>query len=73
MSRYVGPFEALDHVSKVTYQLELLASMDNIHNIFHVSLLYKYISDSTDVLRVMDVKLKDNLVYNKCPIQILDK
>lgn len=40
---------------------------------FYVSLLHMYISDLTHVLEVEDVKLGDNLTYEKHPIQILDK
>lgn len=38
-----------------------------------MSLLYKYISDLTLVLRVYDMNLEDNLVYEEYPIQILDR
>jgi len=35
--RYIGPFRILERRGKVAYQLELLASLSNVHNIFHVS------------------------------------
>lgn len=57
----------------MAYQLTLLISIDRIHNMFYVSLLHMYISDLTHVLEVEDVKLGDNLTYEKHPIQILDK
>lgn len=53
----------LEHVGKVAYQLALLASMDHIHNMFHLLLLCKYINDLTYVLRVEKVELKDDLEY----------
>lgn len=67
-----GPFEFLEYVNMVVYQLALLASVDCIHNMFNISLLHKYINDSTHVLRVEDVEPKDNLAYEEYPIQILD-
>lgn len=67
------PFEILECVSKVVYRLVLLVSMDKIHNVFHVSLLLKYVSNLTHVLRVDEVELEDNLVYKERPIQILDR
>lgn len=69
----MGPFEILECVSKVVYRLVLLVSMDKIHNVFHVSLLLKYVSNLTHVLRVDEVELEDNLVYKECLIQILDR
>lgn len=44
--------------------------MNHIYKVFHVSLLHKYI---TYVLRIEDVKLEDNLVYEKHLMQILDR
>lgn len=56
--RFVRPFEVLELMGKVTYWLALPMSMDHIHNMFHVSLSYKYISDPNYVLKVKDVKHK---------------
>lgn len=44
-SRFVRPFEVLEHIVKVAYLLTLPANMDRIHKMFHVSLSCKYISD----------------------------
>lgn len=71
--RFIGTFKVLQRVSKVAYRLALLANMYYIHNVFHVLLLCKYISDLTNVLNVRDVELKDDLVYKECLIQIFDK
>lgn len=50
--RFIGPFEILKHITKVSYQLALLISMKQIHNVFHVSSLHKYISYLSHVLRI---------------------
>lgn len=68
--RFVGPFEILECISKVAYALS--ANIYQTYNVFHVSLLYKYINDLSHVLRIKDVKLEDNLVYKESSIQILD-
>lgn len=65
-SRFVEPFEVLEYIGKVASQLALPTGKDHIHNVFQVSLLYKYISDPTNVLIVKDVELVDNLVYKEC-------
>ena len=71
--RYIGPYEILKRVGKMAYRLALLASIDRIHNVFHISLLRKYISDPSHVLTVDEVELKDDLIYEEHPVQILDR
>jgi hypothetical protein len=48
-ARFCGPFEILDKIGPVTYMLALPASM-NVHNVFHVSLLNKYVHDPNNVI-----------------------
>ena len=43
--RFVGPFEILKCISKVAYELVLLPTLAGVHNVFHVSMLRKYILD----------------------------
>jgi hypothetical protein len=46
---YCGPFEVLEKIDPVAYIIPLLASMI-IHNMFHVSLLEKYVPDPNHVI-----------------------
>ena len=48
--RYIGPFEILEMVSTVAYQLDLLPSLLGVHAVFHVSMLRKYAPDLTHVV-----------------------
>jgi hypothetical protein len=41
---YCGPFEILERIGPIAYMIVLPASM-SVHNVFHVSLLKKYIYD----------------------------
>ena len=43
-ARYFGSFEILERIGPVAYMIALSASMSD-HNVFHVSLLKKYIHD----------------------------
>jgi hypothetical protein len=46
---YSGPFEILERIGPVAYMIAFPACM-TIHNIFHVSLLKKYILDVNNVI-----------------------
>jgi hypothetical protein len=48
-TKLCGPFEILDRIGPVAYMLALPASM-NVHNVFHVSLLKKYVHDPNHVI-----------------------
>jgi hypothetical protein len=46
---YCGSFEILERIGPVAYMIALLASI-SVHNVFHVSLLKKYIPDANHVI-----------------------
>ena len=48
-SRYCGPFEILAKVGPVAYQLVLPPSI-KVNNVFHVSILKKYVHDVSHVI-----------------------
>ena len=43
--RYVGLFAILERVRIVAYRLVLLPNFPNVHLVFHVSMLRKYLID----------------------------
>jgi hypothetical protein len=48
-ARYCGSFQILERIGPVTYMITLPAFM-SVHNVFHVSLLKKYIPDVNHVI-----------------------
>ena len=48
--RFIGPFEILERVGTVAYQLELLPNMYGVHKVFHVSMLRKYTPNQAHVV-----------------------
>jgi hypothetical protein len=48
-ARFCGPFEILEKIGPVAYMLAFLASM-NVHTVFHVSLLKKYVHERNHVI-----------------------
>ena len=57
-------------VGPVDYKLKLPQELSRIHDTFHVSMLRKYISDPSHVLREQPLQLKENLTYEETPVQI---
>ena len=56
---YCGPFEILGRVGPVAYQLAFPPNL-RIHNVFHISILKKYVDDVTHVIdwNVIQVELE---------------
>ena len=48
--RYIRPIEILKRVGAVAYQLALPPSLSGVHEVFHVSMLRKYIPDAAHVV-----------------------
>ena len=48
--RFVGPFEILQRVGECAYYLALPPSLSRAHDVFHVSILRKYIIDPSHML-----------------------
>ena len=63
--RYIGPYEIIAIVRPVAYRLHFPPELSKVHNVFHVSMLRKYIPDPSHVFRDQPVELKDNLTYKE--------
>ena len=57
----------------MAYHLELLPELSQIHNVFHVSMLRKYISDPSHVLEAPSIELKEDLSFEVQPVAIVDQ
>ncbi|TYK07675.1 pol protein [Cucumis melo var. makuwa] len=70
-SRFVGPFEILERIGPVAYCLALPPSLSAVHDVFHVSMLRKYVLDPSHVVDYEPLKIDQNLSYTEQPIEVL--
>ncbi|XP_070017066.1 uncharacterized protein [Nicotiana sylvestris] len=71
--RFIGPFEVLNRVGEVAYELALPPSLSGVHPVFHVSMLRKYHVDLSHVLNFGTIQLDESLGYDEEPVAIVDR
>ena len=71
--RFIGLFPIMKKVGKVSYQIALPPSLANLHDVFHVSQLRKYIVDPSHEIQVDDIQVRDNLTVEALPTRIEDR
>ncbi|MCI34767.1 hypothetical protein A2U01_0055988, partial [Trifolium medium] len=69
-SRFIGSYQILKRIGKVAYRNTLPPSLSNLHDVFHVSQLRKYVSDPSNVIESDDIQVKENLTVETLPIRI---
>ncbi|XP_058725556.1 uncharacterized protein LOC131596836 [Vicia villosa] len=68
--RFIGLYQISKKVGEVAYKVALPPFHLNLHNIFHLSLLRKYIPDPSLVIQVDGMQLKENLKANASPSRV---
>jgi len=69
--RYVGPFSILKRIEDVAYRLDLPASMEKVHNVFHVSLLKKCFNYPNFIVEPETIQLQEDLSYEEVPVEVI--
>ena len=69
--RFIGPYEILERVGPVAYQLALPPELAKLHNVFHVSMLRRYRSVESHILTVQEIQVQEDLSYDEEPKAIL--
>ncbi|GKC57443.1 hypothetical protein Tco_1085041 [Tanacetum coccineum] len=71
--RFIGPFEILDRIGKVSYRLALPPQLSHVHNVFNVSLLRGYNYHPLHVVQYPFDKIREDLSFIEEPEAILDR
>ncbi|GAA0159504.1 hypothetical protein LIER_16260 [Lithospermum erythrorhizon] len=71
--RYVGPFEILEKVGNLAYQIALPPRLSRVHDMFHVSMLRKYVYEPNHLLDYTPLDLREDLTYGEIPVKIVDQ
>ncbi|GAU37339.1 hypothetical protein TSUD_395200 [Trifolium subterraneum] len=69
-SKFIGPYQISERIGKVAYRIALPITLSNLHDVFHVSQLRKYVSDPSHVIESDDIQVKDNLTIETIPLRI---
>ena len=69
--KFIGPYEILKRVGLVAYRLELPSELAKLHDVFHVSMLWRYRSDEWHILPVQEIQVHEDLSYDEEPKAIL--
>jgi hypothetical protein len=70
-THYCGLFEILEMIGPISYMIALPASM-SVHNVFHVSLLKKYIPDANHVIDWNVIQVEQEGAFQVHLVHILD-
>ncbi|XP_027186075.1 uncharacterized protein [Cicer arietinum] len=70
--RFIGPYDILKRVGNVAYQIALPPSLSNLHSVFHVSQLRKYVFDLSHVIESDKVQIKENLTFETLTLRTED-
>ncbi|XP_052189956.1 uncharacterized protein LOC127799771 [Diospyros lotus] len=71
--RYIGSFEILERIGTLAYRLALPPRLSGIHNVFHVSMLRKYVLDPQHIIDYQTIEVGEDVSYEEMPISNLER
>ncbi|XP_050222488.1 uncharacterized protein LOC126672576 [Mercurialis annua] len=71
-SRYIGPYQIVKRMGRISYKLELPPDMSQVHPVFHISMFRKYVSDPSRMIQPQAVEVNEELSYKEKPVEIID-
>jgi hypothetical protein len=71
--RFIGPFKITQKVGKLAYRIALPPNLIGMHDVFHVSMLRKYIANPEVIVEYEPLGIQEGLTYVEEPVIIVDK
>ena len=71
-ARYFRPFEILERVGVVAYRLALPPSLSSVHEVVHVSMLWRYTPDPAHVVDWGEIDVDTDETFEKGLVHIID-
>jgi hypothetical protein len=71
--QFIGPFEIMQRIGKLAYRVALPPDLAGTHDLFHVSLLRKYIPNPDLIVEYEPLGLEEELTYKEKPVRILNR
>ena len=71
--RYIGPYEITERIGPLAYRLKLPIELSRLHDVFYVSMLKRYRSNPSHVIREPDFEVAEDMSYVEEPMEILDR
>jgi hypothetical protein len=71
--RFIGPFEITQRVGKLAYRIVLPPDLIGTHDVFHVSMLRKFIANPNVIVEYEPLEIQKELTYVEELVKIVDK
>jgi hypothetical protein len=71
--KFIGLFEITQKVGKLAYRIALRLDLIGTHDVFHVSILRKYITNLKVIVEYEPFGIQAGLTYVEEPVKIMDK
>ena len=65
--RFIGPYEILERIGLEAYRLTLPLELAKLHNVFHVLMLRRYLSNGSHILSIQAVEVQVDFSYEEEP------
>jgi len=59
--KFISPYQILRNIGSVAYEIALSPQLANLHSVFHVSQLRKYVPNPSHVLEAEDLQIREDL------------
>ena len=70
--RFIGPSEILERIGTVAYRVALPPNMSGVHEVFHISMLHKYMPDPSHVVDWGRIEVDTDGTFEEGQVFIVD-